>query len=414
LWLQIIIMANGITASVKHILRPSAGGGLDTINIRIRYHDRRLNWALRDLRVSKQDFAKIKQGGKRLSPELNDIRLKLEKYTSDANRIISELGSDFNFDMFAELFYGKKEVLSKQAKFADVVQEYFSSKQLSINTRNGYLSMLNRVHEKYPSLTIGELTLNVINTLRNYLKDQVSVSSITVYLRYIKAVWNFAAAKGWVDQKNNPFAGVKLPSSVKKKRALDKEHLRMIKDYPTSDPLTQRAIDFFFISYYSNGINFKDLLHLKFSNINDGCIEFIRSKTQNSVSRNQQVIQVAIEPSLQELLDKWANKDSNNSKYIFPFIDDTMSEDRRKRVVDQFIQNTNKRLDIIGKDLGLPMKLTTYVARHSFASRIALSYSNPFIVKELLGHASVHQSETYISTLDTSVSRMAAKLVADI
>lgn len=407
-------MANSITTSVKFFLRPSMYEGLNTVCIRVRHHNRRNFWALRGMHVSTGDFKKIKLSGKRLSPELHDLQLKLEKYKSDAQKIINDLGSDFTFEKFIDLFFGKKEVLSRQAKFSDIVIEYLASNSLSINTKNGYRTMLNIISELYPKLTIGDLSLNVINHFRDHLKDRVSFSTVTVYLRYIKAIWNFSANNLWVSERNNPFTGVKLPSTIKKKRALNKEQLRMIKDYPATDLLTQRSIDFFFISYYCNGMNFKDLLHLKFSNINDGCIEFIRAKTKNSISHNQRVIQVSIEPQLQELLDKWANKNLCKENYILPFIDDTMSEEKRQRVVDQFIQNTNKRLAIVGEALGLPVKLTTYVARHSFASRIAMSYSNPFIVKELLGHASVHQSETYISTLDTSVSKIAAKLVADI
>jgi integrase len=340
--------------------------------------------------------------------------MKMDKHKADAQKIINDLGNDFSFEKFTDLFFGKREVLSRQAKFSDIVHEYLAVKSLSINTMNGYRTTLRHVSEIYPNLTIGDLSISTINGFRSHLKDRASVSSITIYLRYIKSIWNFSALNGWVNKESSPFAGVKLPSTLKRKRALVKEQLRMIKDYVTNDTLTQRAIDFFLISYYSNGINFKDLLHLKSTNIKDGYIEFFRAKTRNSVSRSQQTIQVSIEPQLQDLLDKWTKIDLTKDDYIFPFIDDTMSESRRQRVVDQFIQNTNKHLDIVGKKLDLPLKLTTYVARHSFASRIALSSLNPFVVKELLGHATVQQSETYISTLDTSVSRIAAKLVADI
>ena len=407
-------MANSITTSVKFFLRPSMNEGLNTVCIRVRHYDRRNSWALRDIHVSSGDFEKIILSGKRLSPELYDLKLKLEKYKADAQRIVNDLGTDFTFEKFSDLFFGKKQVLSRQAKFSDIVHEYLAIKPLSINTKNGYRTTLSHISEIFPKLTIGDLSTSTINDLRSHLKNRASISTITVYLRYMKAVWNFSASNGWVNKDNSPFTGVKLPSTLKRKRALVKEQLRMIKDYATNDALTQRAIDFFFISYYSNGINFKDLLHLKSTNIKDGYIEFFRAKTRNSVARSQQTIQVSIEPQLQALLDKWAKIDLTKDDYIFPFIDDTMSESRRQRVVDQFIQNTNKHLDIVGKKLDLPLKLTTYVARHSFASRIALSSLNPFVVKELLGHATVQQSETYISTLDTSVSRIAAKLVADI
>ena len=101
-------MAYRVTYSVNFSVRPSSKGGLDTVYIRVRGHDKRKAWALSDLHVSKQDFDKINQIGKKISPELHDARLRMAKYKADGEKIISDLGSDFTFEKFADLFFWEK------------------------------------------------------------------------------------------------------------------------------------------------------------------------------------------------------------------------------------------------------------------------------------------------------------------
>lgn len=407
-------MANGITTSVTFILRSSDQKSLQTICIRIRHYNHRKSWALRDLRVTKINFTKINQIGKRVTPELNDIRSKMEKYKAEALSIINVLGADFSFEKFAELFFGKKQVLSRQAKFSVLVDEYISCNSLSIQTQRGYRTMLNRVSEIFPSLIIGDLSEKVLLEFRNKLKDKLTPSSITIYMRYIKAVWNFAVRKGWISDNNSPFRGIKLPTSVQKKRALHNDHIRLLKAYYTEDASVQKAVDFFLISFYCNGINFKDMLELRSSNFIDNYIFFKRAKTRNSSSKNIPTITVGISMELKKLLDKWALIDTVKDTYVFPFLNDSMDETRRQRVIEQFIQITNKRLASVQEELRIPIKLTTYVARHSFASSIVREIKNPFIINRFLGHSTVQQSSTYVENINTNDADEAAAILSAI
>ena len=54
--------------------------------------------------------------------------------------------------------------------------------------------------------------------------------------------------------------------------------------------------------------------------------------------------------------------------YIFPVLERGMDLELIEKRISTFIRNTNKALNEIGTDLGLPLKLTTYVARHCFAT----------------------------------------------
>jgi integrase len=338
----------------------------------------------------------------------------MEKGKADAQKIINDLGNDFSFEKFKDLFFGKREVLSRQAKFSDIVDEYLRSNSLSIQTERGYRTMLNRVGEFFPSLTIGDLSEKILLGFKNHLDEEISSSSISVYLRYIKAVWNFSVRCGIVSPKNNPFRGIKLASAVQRKRALSIDHLRLLKGYSTDDEKIQQAVDFFLFSFYCNGINFKDMLQLKFSNLHESLVVFKRSKTRSTISKNQPSIPAGISPELRTLLDKWSVAAADKDSYLFPFLDDTMDEMKRQRVIEQFIQTTNKRLAIVREELQIPLKLTTYVARHSFASIVAREIKSPFAIKGLLGHSSVQQTEIYIANIDSSVAEEAASILSAI
>ena len=52
----------------------------------------------------------------------------------------------------------------------------------------------------------------------------------------------------------------------------------------------------------------------------------------------------------------------------------------------------------IGKELGLPIELTTYVARHSFATSLKRSGVNTSLICEALGHSSERVTQIYLDS----------------
>ena len=71
----------------------------------------------------------------------------------------------------------------------------------------------------------------------------------------------------------------------------------------------------------------------------------------------------------------------------------------------------NRNLKQIGKQIGLDIPLTTYVARHAWAS-IAQSKNVPLsVISKALGHNSEQTTRIYLSSLDTSVVDKANNLI---
>lgn len=60
----------------------------------------------------------------------------------------------------------------------------------------------------------------------------------------------------------------------------------------------------------------------------------------------------------------------------------------------------NKRLKEIGEDLGLPLTLTTYVARHSQATVLKRAGVSTAVIREIMGHSSERVTQIYLDSFD--------------
>jgi integrase len=116
-----------------------------------------------------------------------------------------------------------------------------------------------------------------------------------------------------------------------------------------------------FFIYLCNGLNVADLIKLKYSNIVDGEICFVRQKTEKR-AKNQKLIRVALIPALQHIIDKWGNL-KVDSNYIFPYLEGGESDEERYKKTRELYKRINKRMKLIGEEIGIE-NITTYTARH--------------------------------------------------
>ena len=77
-----------------------------------------------------------------------------------------------------------------------------------------------------------------------------------------------------------------------------------------------------------------------------------------------------------------------------------MDEIQKQKVKDQLVKTINKYMKRIGEEIGLERKLTTYVARHSFATVLKRSGAPMELISESLGHKSLHTTEAYLDSFE--------------
>ena len=100
---------------------------------------------------------------------------------------------------------------------------------------------------------------------------------------------------------------------------------------------------------------------------------------------------------MQEIVDKY---DTNAIPYLLPVIRDMHADARRQ--YKNAAHLVNDKLKKLGERLGLDIPLTSYVARHGWAS-IAKDRNIPLaIISEAMGHDSEKTTRIYLASLDTS------------
>ncbi len=270
------------------------------------------------------------------------------------------------------------------------------------STADTYATSLNsfvRFHGEN-DLLFEEVDSNLMAAYEIYLKERgVCPNSSSFYMRNLRAVYNRAVERGLTVQRN-PFKHVYTGVDKTVKRAVPLKVIRRIRDADLAhSPAMDYARDLFMFSFYTRGMSFVDMAYLKKTDLRNGILSYRRHKT------GQQLF-VKWEKPMQEIVGKY---DTGGTPYLLPVIKDMEKEARRQ--YRNAAHLVNAKLRKLGERLGLNLPLTTYVARHAWAS-IARSKNVPLsTISEAMGHDSESTTRIYLASLDTSVVDKANNLI---
>ena len=248
-----------------------------------------------------------------------------------------------------------------------------------------------------------QLNADLIAEYEAYLKGRGnSPNTVSFYMRSLKAVYNRAVEDGLTEQRH-PFKSVYTGVEKTLKRAISLNDLKHIKGLDLSlKPNLDFARDMFLFCFYTRGMSFIDMAYLRKKDLQNGILSYRRRKT------GQQLF-IKWERCMQEIVDKYP---INETEYLLPIIT-KRDEDYRKQYTNE-LHRVNHLLKKIGKQLDLPILLTMYVGRHSWAS-IAKSRNVPIsVISEGMGHDSENTTQIYLASLDTSVVDKANKKILDL
>ena len=220
---------------------------------------------------------------------------------------------------------------------------------------------------------------------------RITKNSSSFYMRILRAVYNRAVEKELTNNRN-PFKHVYTGVDKTVKRAIQLKAIKKIKNLDLFlHPSLDFARDMFLFSFYTRGMSFIDMAHLKKKDLQNGILSYRRRKT------GQQLF-IKWEKCMQEIADK--HKTDYGSPYLLPIL--KYPYDNRNQYKNA-LYRTNKNLKEFAKLAGLSIPLTLYVARHSWAS-IAKSKNIPIsVISEGMGHDSEMTTQIYLTSLDNSV-----------
>lgn len=230
----------------------------------------------------------------------------------------------------------------------------------------------------------------------------VCQNTTSFYMRTLRAIYNRAVEKELTAQRF-PFRYVYTGIDKTVKCALPAKYIKEIRNLDLSlFPQLDYARDLFMFSFYTRGMSFIDMAFLKKKDLMNGILSYRRKKT------NQQLF-IKWEKPMQEIVDKY---DTGSSPYLLPIIKENGMDKRiQYKNCAHFV---NDKLKKIGERLGLEIPLTSYVARHSWASIAKSRNISISTISEAMGHDSESTTRIYLASLDTSSVDKANSIVLSV
>lgn len=230
-----------------------------------------------------------------------------------------------------------------------------------------------------------------------------SITTVKFYIGALRSIMNEAKKDKIIIDGQYPFGAEKdkkyeIKSGDGRKMALTLAQIKAILDHELTTEIEKRSRDLWYFSYLCNGINFNDLLKLKHKDIYGGEIHYLRQKTIRT-TKKQKTIAATLLPQMIEIINKWGTKDKKPDSYLFPFLTSGLDPKTEKMIIQNVIRLCNKKMAAISKALNFD-NVSTYTARHSYATVMKLSGANIAFISESLGHTDQRTTENYLKSFE--------------
>lgn len=350
--------------------------------------------------------------------DASTINARLQEQKAAVDRRLAELSMSHGFASMTALEL-KNAVSEKSARpddptVASVFGSYVSSAALAEKTRVIYSLALKKVIAfGGQSIRMSAIDLQWLRRFDAFLAETQGINGRSIYMRALRAVCNYARRTGAM--KEYPFDGFHIRQEETRKRSLSIGDLRRLLDYPVTG--TQRRYrDYFFLIFCLIGINAKDLLLARKSQVIDGRLEYTRAKTGKKYS-------ILIQPEAAGLIARHAGK----GEWLLDAMDSCEHYASFAREINESLQTvgpvTEEEIPVeesLFADVRtvrhvepLFPDITTYWARHSWAT-IAHSLGVSFDVISLaLGHSFANRTTMIYIRPDMARVDEANRMVLD-
>lgn len=364
--------------------------------------------------LSEKEFQRCWEA-KKPRKEYREQRIILDEVLANANTIVKKI-SHFNFDeLERKLFRKSGDGTNVVVQYQNVITQKLNDND--IGTAQSYDASLNSIIKflnfkgvlNPNKLSFFEITKDWLNEYENFMTTERkrSLTTVGIYLRCLRALFNSAIAENEIEKEVYPFGKrlYQISTSKGKKKALTNEQLKILFESIPATQEQQKARDFFFFSYACNGMNMKDIALLRYKDIKDGSINFYRAKTINTSKANLRPITAYLNDFTRSIIDKYGCKSTNPNTLVFDIISDTQNAQEQKIRINNFTRFVNQHLKILSESIGLPKEISTYWARHSFATNSIRKGASMEFIQESLGHGDLKTTMSYFEGFDDESKR---------
>ena len=412
-------MKSNITIAIFHDLRRMKNNGKYPVKLRIfSPYPRRQKLYNTGYELSIEDFNQImnlqKRSGKKSAQyhEWREIKDDLSKIEIAAKEIADSM-KHFSFEQFETHFSRKPgdgsnvayqyklriDELKNANKYSTA--ETFASGKKSITeflkTKKKY---------SFENLTFYDINVKWLKDFEKFMliNKKRSVTTLGIYLRALRTLFNYAIAQKEIDAELYPFGKGKyqIPASRNIKKTLSQDQLRQLFSIEPEQTEHEKAKDFWFLSYACNGMNIKDIALLKYSDIKGKTITFIRSKTKSTSRTNMKPIVIFRNDYIDEMIRKYGTKPIKSNNYIFGILEPGISAAEEHSRIKKITRFINQHIQNLCKQNDLPEEITTYWARHSFATNAIRKGASMEFLQESLGHGNITTTQNYFAGFEDS------------
>ena len=223
---------------------------------------------------------------------------------------------------------------------------------------------------------------------------KVSKNSSSFYMRTLRSAYNKVISRNQMEQ-TFPFRNVYTGVERTRKRAVPEDIMVRLQklDLTHSAPLAFSR-DMFIFSYCTRGMAFVDIAYLKKEDVSGGILSYVRHKTGQRLT-------VRIEPLIEEIIERYEPL-VHNSPYLFPIITSNDPEEAFRQY-QTALGYHNRKLKKLGKLTGENLHLSSYTARHSWAT-VARKHNVPLsVISAGMGHTSEKTTLIYLDSVENSL-----------
>jgi site-specific recombinase XerD len=397
-------------ATVKIVLahrsKKSKIDGKQSIQLRIIYNRKPKYYAL-GYSVTEEDFIKMFSG--QVRGELRELKIRLQDIEAKANNIIQNI-DPFSISKFESGFFRPRNthnnVIRYLEKEIEKAQEEgrISSRIMVECSLNSFLSFTSKCNLSFNDVTIEWLKAYE----RHMIKNGNSPSTVGMYLRGMRKIFNKAINDGIVTRDQYPFGKSKyeIPTSRNIKKALNNTDIKKILEFnPKPGSKEAWAKDMWTFIYLCNGINPKDTANLKYKDIDNDYITFVRTKTKTSRKHLRPIV-IPINQRIIDIIRIWGNTPQSPQTYVFKILKPGLSPAQIHDRVHDFYSDINSVMKNIAAELEINNPVTTYVARHSYATVMKRKGAPLEFISESLGHSDIRTTESYLASFDLDTKRI--------
>ena len=280
-----------------------------------------------------------------------------------------------------------------------------------IGTHDKRKSIINKLDNYMDGrqLYFQNIDFKFLQEYENYLRKHHKNGTNTIYrdLKYFKTLFNNAIREGLIDPSINPFLRYQLKTEKTHREYLTEEELSKIENYQAV-PYSRIDLhrDMFVFAAYAGGLRISDVLLLEYAFFDGNHLHtgIRKTGTQLSIQMPQKALAI---------IEKWKTAPKASRRFVFPILPDTLDRkdesSKNKKVIDDLLSSAtayiNKNLKVVAKDVGIKKKVSTHIARHTWATRALRKGISIDKVSKLMGHAQIRETQIYAKIVNEELDR---------